>query len=524
MAENLNPTIEKNAVNAVEKIFLKCDSKIAPHFSRDDKFPLLDGYIIIYKTPDRNNDNIFGMIDVQIKGKTHKNISFDETTTFSMEKNFLQLIHDKLGGLFFVVNMDSSTFESVQVYYGLFDFKMTTELFENIKDHATITTKLKKYFSLSDFTKECEQFISIRKILVGELEKKDPMPLDRQVPKNDVVENTPTWYKTIYINTNKYFDKHPLLLVYPELKINYRSFILVGEPRLGKSYEMKALYRKLKDENNYLARFLDLSQYCENNLEKDLGMDDTNLSYEIILDGYDEISPYHVKNFNTEIERLSIKYRSAMFVISSRENYKDKIPVLDHRIGHNFEVYLTVSDFNDLQKIEEDDINKLQSIDSGILRELFLIPIYRPIIAKIDSKSSIYDTLIYHALKQNREKIVRTYGPNALQSDEMIICTFKKIAFKLYNSESPFFYKEENSLLFETDFVKSMDGINYTFSNKTYYDYFIATNYLNSTFEDIEKFFFVNDKLKVTTIDIFVIFSILYIIITIIFIIRYLKN
>jgi hypothetical protein len=203
MADNLSPTIEKKAVNKVEELFLTRESFIDPHFSRDDKFPLLDGCIIVYKTANKSNDNISDTIDVQIKGKTQEEIEFDETVKFSIERGFLRLIHTKLGGLFFVVKMDSNTFNTTHIYYNLFDFNSTSKLFEEIKDQATITVILKKYSSLSDFTKECQNLIDNRKLLVQQLEALDPKMLEKQVPKQKEQKDAPVWYKTIYIRGDK---------------------------------------------------------------------------------------------------------------------------------------------------------------------------------------------------------------------------------------------------------------------------------------------------------------------------------
>lgn len=505
MTENQNTIIEKRAVNAVAEIFLERGSLIDPQFSYNDKFPLLDGCIIVYKTPNMDNDNISGMIDVQIKGKMQKKTDFNENIKFSIKKCFLQLIHDKLGGLFFVVKMASDDFKFKQVYYNLLDFQITSNLFKSINDHDTITISLKQFSSLFEFTKECEKYITNKKILLHQLEENNQNPLKKLVPKYDETKDIPEWYKTIYINGDKYFDKHPLITVYSKLKNNYRAIILIGEPRLGKSYEMKSLYKKLKKEKLFLARFFDLSQYNGNNLENDLGLSDPNLSYEIILDGYDEISPFHISTFNTNITDLSTKFKSAIFVISSRETCKNNIPILDNRMGNNIEVYLTISNFNDLLNVDDDEAIELLSIESETLRELFLVPIYRPILAEIDKNTSIYDTLIQYALRQNREKISEIYGTNALQSDNMIISRLAKAALKIYKSKKTFLKKEGNDLLFQTDFVKSFDSINYTFSNKTYYDYFVAINYLDSSLKDISDFFFINNNLNISTLDIFII-------------------
>ena len=159
-----------------------------------------------------------------------------------------------------------------------------------------------------------------------------------------------------------------------------------------------------------------MSQYQGDDLVSLLCLDDEYLPYDIILDGYDEISAYHLETFNRQIRDITVKFKEAKFIISTRENYKQNIPLIDTKLGYNTEIILVSNSILDLYKSNDDDKDMILSIESDYLRELFLIPIYRPLINNFDRQSSIYDALIAYALKQNRKKINNKHGSNAFAS------------------------------------------------------------------------------------------------------------
>jgi len=505
MSDINSSKIDGKAVTEVDNLFLSPNSQIVPHIEKFSSTPLLDGYIRVYENSDTINNDSIGDIYVQVKGKTQTDSVFKEEIIYPIDVNLLRISNINLGLVFFVVCMEASSFFPFQVYYTLLTFDKITGLLDEIKEQKNKSIPLVKFPSLKEFTMECLKFIDDKYVLISQLNKKNTEIIDKHIAKINRESLDDPWLKSIYYDEEKICNKHPLITIYDKLIEVFNEIIFVGEPRLGKSYEMLSLYLSLIKNKNVITRFYELSQYQGGNLENALFLSNEYLPYNIILDGYDEISPFHTKKFDSELCRIAGKYNEAKFIISTRERSKDKIP----RIGKNTEVYLTSITINDLLNSddESEEKNKILSLESDNLKELFLIPIYRPIINKYKENESIYDTLINHAVEQNRAKISAKYGDKALVSDDELIEELTTISLEMQSSNIYFVKKtEQENLLFETDFLKTYDGQFYIFSNKTYQDYFIALNYSKKTLEEITSFFFINEKLRVAVIDIFVIF------------------
>lgn len=80
--------IEQAAINAISDLITdKCPLLIA-NMATNDKTPLTDGDISIYKTEDTKNENFIGKVPVQVKGKTFANIP--NKVTYSIKVNDLR--------------------------------------------------------------------------------------------------------------------------------------------------------------------------------------------------------------------------------------------------------------------------------------------------------------------------------------------------------------------------------------------------------------------------------------------------
>jgi len=505
MGNNNSSKIDCSAVSIVNILFSKPDSQIIPYIRKDDNTPLLDGYISVYKSKNIINNNIIGNINVQVKGEIQTDPVFKEKITYPIDTNLLRISIINLGLVFFVVRLEASSFSPSQVYYTLLTIDKITELLDEIKEQKQKSISLCQYTSLKKFTMECLNFIDNKYFLIFQLNKINFEKTNKYVVQINQEALEDPWLKSIYYDGERICNKHPLITIYDKLINTNKLIIFVGEPRLGKSYEMLSLYLSLNKNNNVITRFYGLSQYQGGNLEKDLSLNDEYLPYNIILDAYDEISPFHKRKFNTELLRIANKYSESKFVISTREMSKDNIP----HIGENTEVYLISITIDDLlaSDDESEEKRKILSLESDQLKELFLIPIYRPIINEIKEDESIYYTLINYAIKQNRAKISTKYGKNALVQDDELINELTAISLEMQSNNIYFVEKtEQENLLFETDFFKTYDDQFYFFSNKTYQDYFTALYYSKKTLEEITPFFFVREKLSVAVIDIFIIF------------------
>ncbi|GHU97500.1 hypothetical protein FACS189483_03650 [Spirochaetia bacterium] len=497
--------IEMLAVSEVRNLFLVPYSRIKPVFSENDKTPLFDGCIFLYQNNNINNDNSLDKIDVQIKGETQQGIIFTSNIKFSIDTNLIKIGYRNFGFIFFVVRIENQNYKPCQVYYKLLDSQFLKNILGKAQNQGSLSIELNKFKTLEEFHKECDYFYQDKSNLLKLINTQSTMRL----PSSD---NQEIYHQTIYIRDKKIFGQHPLLNIYFEIKkemmlSSQRIIVFIGEPRLGKSFEMLELYSNIKEKNSELVRYLDLSQYQGDYLDKTLELNDENLSYNILLDGYDEISPYHMTNFNKEFQRIVSLYNSSFFVISTRENEKNNIPQVSTNAGFFKEIYLVKNTVED--EIENNnEISEKILVLSSSMQELLLIPMYRPIINEADENVSIYDSLINRALLQNRNKIIKKYGERSLPSDDIIIQDLILIAKNMRESRNSIIQADsqyKTSLIFQTDFFKTNDDTNFTFSNKTYYDYFIARYYLSLTFSDISNFFFINEKIKIATIDIFII-------------------
>ena len=93
--------IEEHAVNAVkERVNLA--PYLEAYINENDKGPLWDGYICVYKNTERANANIDGRFPVQIKGKEAPDQSRNEITYQFNCDNLRNYLRDG-GAMLFVV-------------------------------------------------------------------------------------------------------------------------------------------------------------------------------------------------------------------------------------------------------------------------------------------------------------------------------------------------------------------------------------------------------------------------------------
>ena len=77
-----NSTIEQLGVNAVTT-YLCTSGYISPQIDKNDKTPMWDGFLSVYKKPDQiNNDNYSYRIPVQVKASQHLLPAFPRNQIF----------------------------------------------------------------------------------------------------------------------------------------------------------------------------------------------------------------------------------------------------------------------------------------------------------------------------------------------------------------------------------------------------------------------------------------------------------
>ena len=95
--------VEENAVIEVRNIMKKSDKILSKNVKEGDKEQSTDGFLSIYlENPDKKT-NFYNNIDVQVKGRTSKNLPTAKNINFQMEIQDLEN-YKKLGGciVFFV--------------------------------------------------------------------------------------------------------------------------------------------------------------------------------------------------------------------------------------------------------------------------------------------------------------------------------------------------------------------------------------------------------------------------------------
>ena len=102
--------IEQWGVDAIANV-LSETSTLRRFLKENDKTPLWDGAVLIYKDNNWENENIIGTVSVQAKGRlaTHKELAKDSISLANYQKNF--------GTIYFVTLINKQKIQNKSVYY-----------------------------------------------------------------------------------------------------------------------------------------------------------------------------------------------------------------------------------------------------------------------------------------------------------------------------------------------------------------------------------------------------------------------
>ena len=147
--------IEREAVFSVSSYINRCPG-LVPYINYNDKTPMWDGSIFIYNDDKINNDNFYGIVDVQIKGAT--NISIDEVgkTSYNLNKSILKAYKKEGGVLFFLVKVDDYDNKVNKIYYKFLNAQTLNKLINT--GHANPSFKLDPIQTNEVFTTEIREF------------------------------------------------------------------------------------------------------------------------------------------------------------------------------------------------------------------------------------------------------------------------------------------------------------------------------------------------------------------------------
>lgn len=149
--------VEQKAVNAV--ISMICDSKYltADEIKVGDRSVSLDGAIPVYSKIGLTKKDFEGKIDVQIKGKTCKNLSVSKNLSFSINRLDLKNFN-KVGGVIFFYVQEKENSSETRIYYKVFlPYEINKILLEHKGD--TISVKFHVLNNSDELLTVCNQFL-----------------------------------------------------------------------------------------------------------------------------------------------------------------------------------------------------------------------------------------------------------------------------------------------------------------------------------------------------------------------------
>lgn len=110
-----NKQIEEWATNAVKDCLSMTDT-LSPYIKENDKTPIWDGDVLIYKNNSRNNEGVVGKITVQVKGELDDKIK-KKQCSFSVEMSSLVSYKNDGGTIFFLVLISNKNPRLRKVFY-----------------------------------------------------------------------------------------------------------------------------------------------------------------------------------------------------------------------------------------------------------------------------------------------------------------------------------------------------------------------------------------------------------------------
>ena len=158
--------IERAAVRAVEGFIEKC-SKLMSIISTNDKTPIWDGDIFVYKSEKHVIKNFSARVPLQVKGTTKTKDDF-----YRIERKYLESFKNDRGCIFFLVQEDEN-YNPSKILYAMLSSKVIDSLLINSTDTIKINLQVVPENTL-DFEKEVIEFAKERnKLTIEKPESKD---------------------------------------------------------------------------------------------------------------------------------------------------------------------------------------------------------------------------------------------------------------------------------------------------------------------------------------------------------------
>jgi hypothetical protein len=178
--------IEQWGVDAVSLALSKTDT-LCRFFKENDKTPLWDGYVIIYKNKDWNIENIIGKVSVQLKGKlaTKNELAKD---SISYPVKIVDLVNYKKnnGTIYFVTLINKRNTAKKTIYYETLTPKKIRSYIKGKEEQVTCTINLKR-FPQDKYKIQSIFYNFYRESSLGDI---PPISLDEWPSRKDIVNVT----------------------------------------------------------------------------------------------------------------------------------------------------------------------------------------------------------------------------------------------------------------------------------------------------------------------------------------------
>lgn len=134
--------IEQMAINAIAGLITDKCPRLITNMATNDKTPMVDGDISIYKTEDTKNENFIGKVPVQVKGKTFVNIP--NNVAYSIKVSDLRHYLRSGGIIYFVVAINQKK-EKVIYYTPLSVVKLQKLISSLDSKQKSVSIRLSKF-------------------------------------------------------------------------------------------------------------------------------------------------------------------------------------------------------------------------------------------------------------------------------------------------------------------------------------------------------------------------------------------
>lgn len=138
--------IEGLAVSAVTDILAICPD-LNDQITVNDKTPITDGHIDLYKSGKHSNANLIGRVFVQVKGRTtrgkvKKNV---ESASFPIDRETLHFFRNHGGGLYFYVPISAEGKRKGVFYVSMMPWRIDAWMADLKSGQKTMSVKMKRF-------------------------------------------------------------------------------------------------------------------------------------------------------------------------------------------------------------------------------------------------------------------------------------------------------------------------------------------------------------------------------------------